>query len=401
MKNNMKTVVLAYSGGLDTSVIIPWIKEKYQLEVIAFVANIGQKNQDFSKVKENALKSGAKECIVVDLQEKFVKKYIYPLLQIGSMYENNYLLGTAISRPIIAKTQTEIALKKGAFALCHGATGKGNDQVRFESAYAALAPNLQIIAPWRIWNFNSRQDLLQYIHKKNISIEVTLEKMYSRDENIFHLSTEGGVLENPWNASKPDCWEWINELNNTPDKPEEITLHINQGIITHINEKKVSILQSLSILNKIGSKHGIGRIDIVENRLIGIKSRGCYETPGGTIIYTVLRELEQLVLDKESTKWKKQISLEMAYVIYEGRWFTPIRISLQNAISIYKKLLTGIVVLNLYKGNIIVLKKQSCNSLYSQEYATFEKDKIYNHADASGFIKLFSLSSKIRALYKK
>lgn len=402
MKNKkLNNVILAYSGGLDTSAIIPWLKENYQLEVIAFVANIGQSKEDLENIEKKAILSGALDCFIIDLRKKFVEEYIYPVLRTGAIYEGNYLLGTAIARPIIAKYQVKLALKLKSTAVCHGATGKGNDQVRFESVYAALAPDLKVISPWKEWKMKSRIDLLEYLKSKNIFSSATLEKIYSRDENIWHASTEGGRLENTWNVTNKDCWIRTIDPVKAPENPEHVTLTIKKGVVTSINKHDFDPLICLEKLNRIGSKHGIGRVDIVENRLIGIKSRGCYETPGGTIIVKAIQALEQLVLDRESLKWRQQIGLEMSYVVYDGRWFTPLKNSLQKAADSLAKLVNGTVVLELYKGSVTVIRKKSPNSLYSEEFATFNEDTVYDHNDAKGFIRLFSLSSRIRAIQKQ
>lgn len=400
--NKTGTIVLAYSGGLDTSAIIPWIKENYNFNVVAFVADIGQSRKDLHNIEKKAIMSGATDCYVADLKDKFVEKYVYPMLSVGALYENNYLLGTAIARPLIAKSQVEYAHKIHALGVSHGATGKGNDQVRFELAYAALDPVLKVIAPWREWNFCSREDLLKYLKEKNISTTASISKIYSKDENIFHISTEGGILEDPWNMASDDCWTWTSHPRHAPNNPEKILLYIKKGCVISIDGKELSPYNCLKKLNYIGSKHSIGRIDIVENRLVGIKSRGCYETPGGTIIYLALRALEQLVLDRESIHWKNKIALEMSTLIYDGRWFTPLKNSLQKSSDVFSQYIEGEVLIELYKGSVIILKKRSCNSLYSAEYATFGNDKVYNQTDAQGFIRLFSLSSRIRTLkYKK
>ncbi|MCU4137157.1 argininosuccinate synthase [Buchnera aphidicola (Sitobion miscanthi)] len=397
-KNNK--IVLAYSGGLDTSAIIPWLKENYDFEVIAFVADIGQSKEDLSGIEKKSLESGASSCHVFDLKEEYIENYVYPVLKTGALYEGSYLLGTAMARPVIAKKQVELALNIGASSLCHGATGKGNDQVRFEMAYAALAPDLNVIAPWREWNLNSRESLLKYLHERKIPITATLEKIYSKDENAWHISTEGGLLENPWNQSNEDCWNWTVDPEDAPEKPEYILLGIQEGCVISVNNKKLNPLKCVEALNDLGSKHGIGRIDIVENRLIGMKSRGCYETPGGTIITTAIKAIEQLVLDRESFHWRTKLGLEMSSVIYDGRWFSPIRQSIQAAANSLASEITGEVILKLYKGNAMAVQKKSPNSLYSEEYATFGKDQVYNQSDADGFIRLFSLSSRIRAKNK-
>lgn len=401
-KSGIKKVVLAYSGGLDTSAIIPWLKENYDnCEVIAFVADIGQERDDLDGIEEKALKSGASSCYVEDLREAFVSDYVYPVLQTGAVYEGKYLLGTSMARPLIAKAQVELALKLGADAVAHGATGKGNDQVRFESTYTALAPQLKVVAPWREWDMRSREALLAYLEARNIPTTASLEKIYSRDANAWHISTEGGVLESPWNASNKDCWVWTVAPEDAPDQPELVNITIEKGKVTGVNGKKLSPLNCLMTLNDIGAKHGVGRIDIVENRLVGMKSRGCYETPGGTIMMEALRGIEQLVLDRDSFKWREQLGLEMAYVVYDGRWFAPYRKSLQAAAESLAEEVNGEVVIKLYKGQATAIQKQSPNSLYSEEFATFGEDDVYDQSHAEGFIRLYSLSSRIRALNSK
>lgn len=401
-KSGINKVVLAYSGGLDTSAIIPWLKENYDnCEVIAFVADIGQEREDLDGIEEKALKSGASSCYIADLREEFVSDYVYPVLQTGAMYEGTYLLGTSMARPLIAKAQVELALKLGADALAHGATGKGNDQVRFETTYTALAPDLKVVAPWREWDLRSREALLAYLKERNIPTTASLEKIYSRDANAWHISTEGGVLESPWNASNQDCWVWTVASEQAPDQPELVTVTVKRGKVTGVNGKSLSPLQCLETLNGIGAKHGIGRVDIVENRLVGIKSRGCYETPGGTIMMEALRGIEQLVLDRDSFKWREQLGLEMSYVVYDGRWFAPYRKSIQAAAESLAEEINGEVVVKLYKGQATAIQKKSPNSLYSEEFATFGEDDVYDQSHAGGFIRLFSLSSRIRALNEK
>ncbi|HBI11953.1 MAG TPA: argininosuccinate synthase [Franconibacter pulveris] len=400
MQNHgIKKVVLAYSGGLDTSAIIPWLKENYEgCDVVACVVDIGQDRDDLKGVEQKALRSGASECYVVDAREEFIKDYVYPVLQTGALYEGSYLLGTSMARPLIAKALVDVANKVGADALCHGATGKGYDQVRFESAWAALAPNLKVIAPWREWNLRSREALLDYLKERDIPTTATLEKIYSRDENAWHISTEGGVLESPWNAPNKDCWVWTVDPLEAPDQPEQVTVTVEKGKVVAVNGEHLSPFQCLEALNKIGAKHGVGRIDIVENRLVGIKSRGCYETPGGTIMMAALRGVEQLVLDRDSFKWREQVGLEMSYVVYDGRWFAPLRQSLQAAAESLAEQVNGEVVLQLYKGQVTAIQKKSPNSLYNEAFATFGEDEVYDHSHAGGFIRLFSLSSRIRAL---
>ncbi|ENU1228061.1 MULTISPECIES: argininosuccinate synthase [Providencia] len=399
MKKGIKKIVLAYSGGLDTSAIIPWLKENYDdCEVVAFVADVGQDREDLVGVEKKALQSGASECYVVDLREEFIKEYIYPVLKTGALYEGSYLLGTSMARPIIAKAQVEIALKVGADAVAHGATGKGNDQVRFESTYTALAPQLQVVAPWREWDLRSREALLDYLKERNIPTTASLEKIYSRDENAWHISTEGGVLESTWNAANQDCWVWTVDPQDAPDEAELVTVGVKHGEVVSVNGQALSPLGCLETLNTLGAKHGVGRIDIVENRLVGMKSRGCYETPGGTIMMAALRGIEQLVLDRDSYKWREQLGLEMSYVVYDGRWFAPLRQSLQAAAESLAQDVTGEVVLKLYKGQVTAIQKKADKSLYSEEFATFGEDEVYDHSHAGGFIRLYSLSSRIRAL---
>lgn len=400
MQNHgIKKIVLAYSGGLDTSAIIPWLKENYDgCEVVACVVDIGQDREDLKGVEQKALRSGATECYVVDAREEFISDYVYPVLQTGALYEGTYLLGTSMARPLIAKALVDVANKVGADALCHGATGKGNDQVRFESAWAALAPHLKVVAPWREWNLRSREALLDYLKERDIPTTASLEKIYSRDENAWHISTEGGVLESPWNAPNKDCWVWTVDPKEAPDQAEEVTVTVKKGKVVAVNGEAMTPFQCLEKLNKIGSKHGIGRIDIVENRLVGIKSRGCYETPGGTIMMAALRGVEQLVLDRDSFKWREQLGLEMSYVVYDGRWFAPLRKSLQASAESLAEEVNGEVIIELYKGHVTAKQKKSPNSLYSEEFATFGEDEVYDHSHAGGFIRLFSLSSRIRAL---
>ncbi|XAJ74668.1 argininosuccinate synthase [Buchnera aphidicola (Takecallis taiwana)] len=397
---NNRKVVLAYSGGLDTSAIIPWVKENYSLDVIAFVADIGQSKKELDGIFEKAIQSGAIDCCIVDLKEKFIRDYILPVLSTGALYEGNYLLGTAMARPIIAKEQIKLALQKKAIAVCHGATGKGNDQIRFEMAYAALAPNLQVLSPWREWKLSSREELIEYLKLRNIPTTATKEKIYSRDENIWHISTEGGILEDTWNAPDKNCWVWTNDPISAPNEAEYVTIEFKNGYPISVNDNNLSLLGVLTFLNQIGSKHGIGRIDIVENRVTGMKSRGCYETPGGTILVTAMRAVEQLVLDRHSFQWREQLGLKMSTVVYDGLWFTPVRKAIQNSAMVFFNMLSGKIVLQLYKGNVFVIKKYAKHTLYLEEFATFGKDTVYNQNDAQGFIKLLSLSSKIRALQK-
>ncbi len=397
-KVQVNKVVVAYSGGLDTSVIIPWLKENYDCEVVAFVADVGQGAEELVGIEEKAIASGASECYVVDLKEELVKDYIYPTLKTGAYYEGKYLLGTSMARPVIAKAQVEVARKVGADALAHGCTGKGNDQVRFEGAFAALAPDLHVIAPWREWDLVSREECLDYLAARNIPCAASLTKIYSRDANAWHISTEGGVLESTWNAPNADCWAWTVDPEQAPNEAEYVTLKVKKGEVVAVDGKELSPYQALVALNEKGVKHGIGRIDIVENRLVGMKSRGCYETPGGTIMMEALRAVEQLVLDKSSFEFREEIGIKASHLVYDGRWFTPLRKSVFAAADALAEDINGEVVIKLYKGQATATQKRSENSLYSEEFATFGADEVYDQSHAGGFIRLYSLASRIRAL---
>ncbi|ENM5786046.1 argininosuccinate synthase [Vibrio metoecus] len=397
-KVQVKKVVVAYSGGLDTSVIIPWLKENYDCEVVAFVADVGQGDEELKGVEAKALSSGASECYIVDLKEEFVKEYIYPTLKTGAYYEGKYLLGTSMARPVIAKAQVEIARKVGADALAHGCTGKGNDQVRFEGAFAALAPDLHVIAPWREWDLRSREACLDYLAERNIPCAASLTKIYSRDANAWHVSTEGGVLESTWNAPNEDCWVWTVDPEQAPNEAEYVTLQVAHGEVVAVDGEAMTPYNVLLYLNQKGAKHGVGRIDIVENRLVGMKSRGCYETPGGTIIMEALRAVEQLVLDKTSFEFREELGIKASHLVYDGRWFTPLRQAVFAAADELAKDVNGEVVIKLYKGQAVATQKRSANSLYSEDFATFGADEVYDHSHAGGFIRLYSLSSRIRAL---
>ncbi|MDR6981700.1 argininosuccinate synthase [Rheinheimera pacifica] len=398
---SIKKVVLAYSGGLDTSAIVPWLKDNYNCEVIAFVANVGQGDEELAGVEQKAINSGASSCYIVDLREEFVKEVIYPTLKTGAVYEGQYLLGTSMARPVIARAQVKLALELGADALCHGCTGKGNDQVRFEGAFAALAPQLKVIAPWREWQFNSRQSLLNYLAEKKVPTTASATKIYSRDANLWHISHEGGELENPWCEPSDQVWMWTKSPEQAPDHAAYVELSFAQGELTKINGHDIAPIAAIELLNEIGSEHGVGRIDIVENRLVGMKSRGCYETPGGTILMAALKGLEALVYDRTSLKYREEVGQEFAQLVYDGRWFTPLKDALLAAATSLAEQLTGDVVIKLYKGNVTVAKRRSPNSLYSEAFATFEGDEVYNQKDAAGFIRLYSLASRIRALHQQ
>ncbi len=394
-------VVLAYSGGLDTSAIIPWLKENYDCEVVAFAADVGQGDEELEGLKEKAIATGASECYIVDLKEEFVKEYIFPTITTGAVYEGEYLLGTSMARPVIAKAQVEIARKVGADALCHGCTGKGNDQVRFEGAFNALAPDLAVIAPWREWDMVSREDLLAYLAERNIKTTASATKIYSRDANAWHISHEGGELEDPWCEPSKQVWTMTVDPEEAPDQAERINRKFFEGALTHVNGKEVSPYEGLVELNTLAAAHGVGRIDIVENRLVGMKSRGCYETPGGTVLLKAYKALETMVLDKASLKHREQLALEFSHVMYDGRWFTPLSDALIAGAASFAKYVTGEIVVKLYKGQATVTQRQSPNSLYSEDFATFGADDVYDQKHAEGFIRLFSLSSRIAALKKQ
>ena len=401
-KKQIKKVVLAYSGGLDTSAIIPWLKENYEgCEVIAFAADVGQGEEELVGLREKALQTGASECYIVDLKEEFISDYVFPTITTGAVYEGEYLLGTSMARPIIAKAQVEIALKVGADALCHGCTGKGNDQVRFEGTFAALAPELTVIAPWREWDMVSREDLLAYLAERNIKTSASATKIYSRDANAWHISHEGGELEDPWCEPSKQVWTLTVDPEDAPDQAERVMLSFDQGKLVAVNGEALSPYQAVMKLNSIAAAHGVGRIDIVENRLVGMKSRGCYETPGGTVIVAAYKALETLVLDKAALKYREQIGLEFSHVMYDGRWFTPLNEALLAGAATFAKKVTGDIVVKLYKGQATVVQRRSPNSLYSEDFATFGADDVYDQSHAEGFIRLYSLSSRIGALNEK
>ncbi len=398
----IKKIVLAYSGGLDTSIIIPWLKENYEgCEVIAVSGNVGQ-GTELDGLEEKAIKTGASKLYIEDLNDEFVEEYIYPTLKAGAVYEGMYLLGTAFARPLIAKRIVEIAKAEGADAICHGCTGKGNDQVRFELAIKAFAPEMEIIAPWRTWEFKSREDEIEYAIKKNIPLKITRETNYSKDKNIWHLSHEGLDLEDPANEPK---YEEILEMGVTPeqapDTPTYITIGFEKGIPTTLDGEKLSGVQMVTKLNEIGGANGIGIIDMVENRLVGMKSRGVYETPGGTILYKAHEMLEQLCLDRDTQHLKQQLSTKFSELVYFGQWYTPCREALSAFVDKTQETVTGEVKLKLYKGNIIGAGMKSPYSLYSEDMATFDEDDCYDQMDSQGFINLFGLPLKVKAMLSK
>lgn len=398
-KVSVNKVVLAYSGGLDTSAIIPWLKENYDCEVVAFAADVGQGDEELEGLHEKAIRSGASECYIVDLKDEFVADYIYPTVTTGAVYEGQYLLGTSMARPIIAKAQVEVARKVGADALCHGCTGKGNDQVRFEGAFAALAPDLKVIAPWREWSMESREDLLNYLAEKQVPTTASATKIYSRDANAWHISHEGGELEDPWCEPTKQVWTMTVDPEDAPDTPERIQLSFEAGELKAVNGEAMAPYQCLVTLNNLAAAHGVGRIDIVENRLVGMKSRGCYETPGGTVLMAAYKALEILVLDKHALKHREQLGLEFSHVMYDGRWFTPLSQSLLAGAKSLAQDVTGDIVVKLYKGSATVVQRRSPNSLYSEDFATFGADDVYDQSHAEGFIRLYSLSSRIKAMH--
>jgi len=392
----IKKIVLAYSGGLDTSVAIKWLKERYKAEVIAFCADLGQQ-EDLEAIREKALKTGASKVYVEDLREEFVKDFIFPMLRANAVYEGTYLLGTSIARPLIAKKQIDIARLEGAEAVSHGATGKGNDQVRFELTYYALDPSIKVIAPWREWEFDSRQSLIDYASKNGIPVTATKDKPYSTDRNVLHISYEGGILEDPWAEPPQDMFTMMVPPEKAPDRPEVIELDYERGDPFAINGRNLSPYGLFEELNAIAGRNGIGRIDIVENRFVGMKSRGVYETPAGTVLHIAHRALESITLDREEMHLKDSWITRYAELVYYGFWFSPERVMLQKAIDHSQRNVTGTVRLRLYKGNCIVTGRRSPFSLYNPDLATFESEKVYNQRDAEGFIKLNALRLKAGA----
>ncbi|MEN6300376.1 MAG: argininosuccinate synthase [Anaerolineaceae bacterium] len=396
--SKVKKVVLAYSGGLDTSVIVPWLKENYDCEVICFCADVGQGDEDLTKLDSKAIASGASQLIVHDMKEELAADYLFPLLRSGAVYEHKYLLGTSVARPLIAKHLVNVAHEVEADAVAHGATGKGNDQVRFELTVMALDPRLKIIAPWREWDIRSREDALQYAAAHNIPVNASIKSIYSRDSNMWHLSHEGGILENPWNEPDESMHQISVSPENAPDQPTYVEIEFESGKPVAVDGKKMSPASIINYLNKLGGANGIGRVDLVENRLVGMKSRGVYETPGGTILLAAHRELESLVLDRETMHFKSMVAVKYAELVYNGLWFTPLHEALDAFVDSTQGPVTGMVKLKLYKGNIIVAGRKSPFSLYREDFATFGQEDVYDQSDAEGFIHLFGLSLKVRAL---
>ena len=394
---SIKKVVLAYSGGLDTSVIVPWLKENYGCEVVCFTADVGQ-GEELEGLEEKAIASGASQLIVRDVREEFAQDYLFPVMRAGAVYERKYLLGTSMARPLIAKHQVEAAHEVGADAVAHGATGKGNDQVRFELTYTALDPRLKVIAPWREWDIRSRQDAIEYARTRNIPVTATEKSIYSRDRNLWHLSHEGGPLEDPWQEPEEGMYLLSASPENAPDEPRYVEIEFNSGTPVAVDGEKLSPANLVACLNTIGGVHGIGRVDLVESRLVGMKSHGVYETPGGTILLAAHRELESLVLDKETIQFKDLVGLKYAELVYNGMWFSPLREALDAFVDGTQGPVTGAVRLKLYKGNIIPVGRKSPFSLYREDFATFGQEDVYDQSDAEGFIRLFGLPLQVRAL---
>jgi argininosuccinate synthase len=396
-KPKVNKVVLAYSGGLDTSVIVPWLRENYGCEVICFCADIGQK-EELSGLDEKAKASGASKLIIKDLRDEFAKDYLFPLLRSGAVYERKYLLGTSVARPLIAKYQVMIAQEEGADAVSHGCTGKGNDQVRFELTYTALDPRLKAIVPWREWSIRSRQDALDYARAHNVPVTATEKSIYSRDRNLWHISHEGGLLEDPWMEPEESMYQLSVSPENAPDEAQYVVIDFVRGEPVSIDGQQYGSAALIETLNEIGGKHGIGRVDLVENRLVGMKSHGVYETPGGTILLAALRELEQLTLDRDLLHYKDVAAQRYAELVYNGQWFTPLREALEVFFDKSVQNVTGSVRLKLYKGNVLSAGRKSPFSLYREDFATFGQEDVYDQKDAAGFIKLFSLPAKVRAM---
>ena len=390
-------VILAYSGGLDTSIIIPWLQENYDYEVIAVAADVGQ-GEELEPLNEKAIRTGASKIYIEDLREEFVTDFIYPTMKAGAVYEGKYLLGTSIARPLIAKRLVEIAEKEGAVAICHGCTGKGNDQVRFELTIKALAPHLKIIAPWRIWDIKSREEEIEYAQARGIDVPVTKKRPYSMDRNLWHLSHEGADLEDPWNAPKDELYMICTPPEKAPDTPTYVEIEFEKGIPVKIDGEALSPLEIMDKLNALGAANGIGIDDIVENRLVGMKSRGVYETPGGTILYAAHKELEYLTLDRATQHYKETMAVRYAELVYDGCWYTPLREAMAAFVDSTQETVTGTVRLKLYKGNCVPAGCKSPYSLYSEEFATFGEDEVYNQKDSEGFINLFGLPPQVRAL---
>jgi argininosuccinate synthase len=393
-------VVLAYSGGLDTSIIIPWLKENYAYDVIAMVGDVGQ-GDDIEAVVAKAYATGASQVVVEDLREEFLSGYVFPALKAGAVYEHKYLLGTSLARPVIAKHQVEVALREGATAVAHGCTGKGNDQVRFELAYQALAPELHVIAPWREWSLKSREDCLDYAEQRGIVVAASREKIHSRDRNLWHLSHEGGELEDAANAPLASTWQLTRSPQEAPDREEKVTIGFEAGMPVSVNDLELDPVSLVELLNEIGGRNAVGRVDLVENRFVGIKSRGCYETPGGTLLITAHRELEALCLERDVAHFKQHIGLKYAELVYFGLWFAPLREALDAFVETTQEDVTGSITLSLYKGNVSVVSRHSDHSLYRTDLSSFTMGDSYDQKDAAGFIRILGLPSRSRAQARK
>jgi argininosuccinate synthase len=391
------TIVLAYSGGLDTSAIVPWLRETYGARVLCYAADVGQGGGELHGLVDKAKRSGADDCVIDDLREEFVRDFVFPTLRAGAVYARTYLLGTAMARPVTAAHQVALAQRVGAQAVSHGCTGKGNDQVRFELTYAALAPELQVIAPWREWEFKSREDLINYVKAKGVPVQATAEKPYSTDRNLWHCSHEGGILEDPSLEAPEHIFVMTSDPTTAPDRPVVVTIGFDEGVPVSVDAAPLGPVRLLETLNEIAGEHGVGRADVVEDRLVGMKSRGVYETPGGTLLYAAHRELEQLVLDRRTLRLKDELALRYADLVYDGRWWTPEREALDAAVSSTQKRVTGMVRLKVYKGGLSVAGRESPFALYQPSYATFGKDNVYDQKDAAGFIRLYSLATRIAA----
>ncbi len=397
-KQKLNKVVLAYSGGLDTSVIVPWLRNNYgDCEVVCFCADLGQK-EELDGLEEKAIASGASKLYIRDLRAEFLTEFVYPTLQAGAVYEREYLLGTSFARPLIAKHLVDIAEKEGADGIAHGCTGKGNDQVRFELTVMALNPKLQIVAPWREWEIRSREDALAYAAEFNVPVTATEKSIYSRDRNIFHLSHEGGLLEDPWQEPEEDMYMLTVSPEEAPDEPEYVDIAFQEGVPISINGERLPTIELFERINAVGAKHGVGRVDIVENRLVGMKSRGVYETPGGTLIHRAHQALESICLDKATLHYKDTIAIKYAELVYNGQWYARLRESLDAFVKHTQQSVTGVVRLKLYKGNVIIAGRKSPYSLYREDYASFGEEDVYNQADAEGFINLFGLPLKVEAM---
>ena len=392
-------VVLAYSGGLDTSIIIPWLKENYSAEIIAMVADVGQ-GDDLDAVVKKARATGAAKVVVEDMREEFLLEYVFPAIRAGAVYEHKYLLGTSLARPVIAKHQVEVAVREGATAVAHGCTGKGNDQVRFEHAYQALAPHLKIIAPWREWRLQSREDCLDYAESHAVPVAASREKIHSRDRNLMHISHEGGELEDPANAPLETTWLLTKSPQQAPDRAQRVRMGFESGVPVSVDGQRLDAVSLVEFLNEVGGNHAIGRVDLVENRFVGIKSRGCYETPGGTLLLAAHRELEALCLDRDLMHFKQHVALKYAELIYYGLWFTPLRESLEAFVASTQKNVTGSVTLELYKGNITVINRESEHSLYRTDLSSFTMGESYDQKDAGGFIRILGLPARSQAMLK-